>query len=67
MQVGGGPTGVETAAELYDLLAEDVARSVPSIKARAPPLQPHTRRPRGGVPPAEATRAHQCAPQPQVL
>ncbi|KAL4447850.1 hypothetical protein ABPG75_005069 [Micractinium tetrahymenae] len=31
--VGGGPTGVETAAELYDLLAEDVARSLPQIKA----------------------------------
>ncbi|KAL4442460.1 hypothetical protein ABPG77_005044 [Micractinium sp. CCAP 211/92] len=30
--VGGGPTGVETAAELFDLLAEDVARSLPQIK-----------------------------------
>ncbi|PRW45623.1 NADH dehydrogenase [Chlorella sorokiniana] len=29
--VGGGPTGVEVAAELYDLVKEDVARKFPSI------------------------------------
>lgn len=31
--VGGGPTGVELAAELHDLVAEDVARIMPQIKA----------------------------------
>ena len=30
--VGGGPTGVELAAELHDLVAEDLARLLPQIK-----------------------------------
>lgn len=30
-QVGGGPTGVEVAAELHDLVKEDVARKFPSV------------------------------------
>lgn len=30
--VGGGPTGVETAAELADLLHEDLQRSFPALK-----------------------------------
>ncbi|KAI7837688.1 hypothetical protein COHA_008481 [Chlorella ohadii] len=29
--VGGGPTGVEVAAELHDLVKEDVARKFPSV------------------------------------
>jgi len=33
--VGGGPTGVEVAAELHDLLAEDFAHHLPHIKVRA--------------------------------
>jgi NADH:ubiquinone reductase (non-electrogenic) len=32
--VGGGPTGVEFAAELHDLLEEDLARSYPSLKGQ---------------------------------
>lgn len=36
LQVGGGPTGVEVAAELYDLVKEDVARKFPSIAVRLP-------------------------------
>ena len=52
--VGGGPTGVELAAELHDLVAEDMTRLMPNIKVggwgltsgagRAlaePPLPPH--------------------------
>ena len=30
--VGGGPTGVEFGAELYDFITEDVARLFPQIK-----------------------------------
>ncbi len=30
--VGGGPSGVEVAAELHDLVAEDVVRLYPGIK-----------------------------------
>lgn len=30
--VGGGPTGVEFAAELYDLVSEDLASLYPSVK-----------------------------------
>ena len=33
-QVGGGPTGVEIAAELMDLVEEDVARKLPHIEVR---------------------------------
>ena len=29
---GGGPTGVETAAELMDLVSEDIAHHMPQIK-----------------------------------
>ena len=32
MVVGGGPTGVEFAAELADLLHEDLQRSFPKMK-----------------------------------
>lgn len=31
-QVGGGPTGVELAAELHDLVTEDVSRLMPHLK-----------------------------------
>jgi len=31
---GGGPTGVETAAELMDLVSEDIAHHMPQIKVR---------------------------------
>ena len=30
--VGGGPTGVELAAELHDFVKEDVARLMPHLK-----------------------------------
>ena len=30
--VGGGPTGVEFAAELHDYVAEDLAKLYPSLK-----------------------------------
>lgn len=30
--VGGGPTGVEFAAELHDFLHEDIAKLYPSLK-----------------------------------
>lgn len=33
--VGGGPTGVEVAAELRDLVVEDVARTLPHIAVGA--------------------------------
>ena len=33
--VGGGPTGVEFAAELHDLLHTDMARHYPSLAAMA--------------------------------
>ncbi len=29
--VGGGPTGVEVAAELYDMIEEDLAKLYPNI------------------------------------
>ena len=32
---GGGPTGVETAAELMDLVSEDIAHHMPQIKVGA--------------------------------
>jgi hypothetical protein len=32
LQVGGGPTGVELAAELHDLVTEDVTRLMPHLK-----------------------------------
>eukprot|EP00887_Chlorella_sp_A99_P004630 scaffold4.g4630.t1 len=32
--VGGGPTGVEAAAEMQDLIREDIARLLPQLKAR---------------------------------
>ena len=31
MIVGGGPTGVEVAAELYDMVTEDMSRLYPSL------------------------------------
>ncbi len=31
-QVGGGPTGVELAAELHDLVKEDIARLQPQLR-----------------------------------
>jgi hypothetical protein len=34
--VGGGPTGVELAAELHDFVQEDVARLMPRLKVRPP-------------------------------
>ena len=39
--VGGGPSGVEVAAELHDLVAQDVARDFPHIKVgiKASPTQ----------------------------
>jgi NADH:ubiquinone reductase (non-electrogenic) len=33
--VGGGPTGVRFAAELHDLLAQDLARSYPALRGAA--------------------------------
>lgn len=33
-QVGGGPTGVELAAELHDLVKEDIARLQPQLRVR---------------------------------
>lgn len=30
--VGGGPTGVEFAAELHDLIKEDIYRMIPELK-----------------------------------
>ena len=31
-QVGGGPTGVEIAAEIHDLVLEDISHYFPSLK-----------------------------------
>ena len=43
--VGGGPTGVEVAAELYDLVREEMGRFYPGIckdaKVRLVELQDH--------------------------
>ena len=36
LQVGGGPTGVELAAELHDLVKEDMSRIMPTIRVRMP-------------------------------
>lgn len=33
--VGGGPTGVEFAAELHDFVTEDLAKLYPSVKDHA--------------------------------
>lgn len=33
--VGGGPTGVEFAAELHDFVTEDLAKLYPSVKDQA--------------------------------
>ena len=35
MQVGGGPTGVEAAAEMHDLVEEDLLQLFPHFKARS--------------------------------
>lgn len=32
MQVGGGPTGVELAAEMHDYIKEDLSELFPSLK-----------------------------------
>lgn len=37
LQVGGGPTGVELAAELHDLVNEDIARLQPQLRVRRSP------------------------------
>lgn len=34
-QVGGGPTGVELAAEIHDLVVEDLIPMFPHFKVRA--------------------------------
>ena len=44
--VGGGPTGVEVAAELYDLIKEDLSRFYPQLakeiaRVRLVELQDH--------------------------
>ena len=40
VQVGGGPTGVELAAEIHDMIAEDMSSYFPNLKARPAALAP---------------------------
>lgn len=37
-QVGGGPTGVELAAEMHDYIKEDLTQLFPSLKVTPHPL-----------------------------
>ena len=70
-QVGGGPTGVELAAELHDLVKEDIARLQPQLRvgAASPPAAaaaggalpkrpPVAARAHAGRPPMAARRGH---------
>ena len=38
VQVGGGPTGVELAAEIHDMIAEDMSSYFPNLKVRSAAL-----------------------------
>ena len=40
VQVGGGPTGVELAAEIHDMIAEDMSSYFPNLKVRPAALAP---------------------------
>ena len=40
VQVGGGPTGVELAAEIHDMIAEDMSSYFPNLKVWPVALAP---------------------------
>lgn len=40
VQVGGGPTGVELAAEIHDMIAEDMSSYFPNLKVQPAALAP---------------------------
>ena len=40
VQVGGGPTGVEVAAEIHDLVTEDMSHYFPTLKVPMHALSP---------------------------